>query len=463
MEQPKKDDERAPDVDKDQEVGVVALAKDPENGILPPENDTTTNSNKQSGTVQCLSKKTWVVLGIILVALVAVGVAVGVGVSVSGESDGDSDASREIAVADSPTSSGTTSSTSSGGDSGNGNQGSGKAGVVTAAEWNDLKNWDFWNDLVNSTEYNSMPSYWGFYHNNRISIVFDVDGEPLVDAEVQLFQNGQHEFTGHTDNTGRVELWVGLLQELDGLDPTTLSLKVNGNDIDVDLTLFEDKANTVTLDLDENNSNRVEIAFVVDATGSMSDELEFLKEDLKSVIERVEEQNNSLDIFTGAVFYRDQDDDYVTRESALTGNLDETVSFIGEQTASGGGDFPEAVHTALDKAINNLQWSSTAKARIAFLMLDAPPHYTPQVVSKMRELITQAAAKGIRIIPIAASGINKETEFLLRFIAITTNGTYVFITDDSGVGNPHLEASVGDFEVELLNDLLVRLIFEYSS
>ena len=139
------------------------------------------------------------------------------------------------------------------------------------------------------------------------------------------------------------------------------------------------------------------------------------------------------------------------------------IGFIDEQSANGGGDFPEAVHTALDKAFNSLQWSSTAKARIAFLMLDAPPHFTPQVVSKMQELIAQAAAKGIRIIPIAASGINKETEFLLRFIAITTNGTYVFITDDSGVGNPHLEASVGDFEVELLNDLLVRLIFEYSS
>lgn len=50
----------------------------------------------------------------------------------------------------------------------------------------------------------------------------------------------------------------------------------------------------------------------------------------------------------------------------------------------------------------------------------------------------------------------------MRFLAISTNGTYVFVTDDSGVGNPHLKPSVGQYEVEFLNDLMVRLINEYS-
>lgn len=50
----------------------------------------------------------------------------------------------------------------------------------------------------------------------------------------------------------------------------------------------------------------------------------------------------------------------------------------------------------------------------------------------------------------------------MRFLAITTNGTYVFITNHSGVGNEHLEPSVGEYEVEYLNDLLVRLINKYA-
>ncbi|MCB0845041.1 MAG: hypothetical protein KDE26_17455, partial [Bacteroidetes bacterium] len=59
-------------------------------------------------------------------------------------------------------------------------------------------------------------------------------------------------------------------------------------------------------------------------------------------------------------------------------------------------------------------------------------------------------------------GVNKETEFLMRFFALATNGTYVFITDDSGIGNDHLEPTVGDFEVEYLNELIIRLVKEYS-
>lgn len=166
-------------------------------------------------------------------------------------------------------------------------------------------------------------------------------------------------------------------------------------------------------------------------------------------------------MLTGSVFYRDEGDDYVTRVSAFTSNITTTLNFIKQQQASGGGDFPEAVHTALDKAVNNLQWSSTARTRILFLLLDAPPHYENNVITDLQKHIKDAAAKGIKVIPITASGIDKETEFLMRFLAVTTNGTYVFITNDSGVGNEHLEPTVGKYDVELLNNLMVRLINKY--
>jgi len=82
------------------------------------------------------------------------------------------------------------------------------------------------------------------------------------------------------------------------------------------------------------------------------------------------------------------------------------------------------------------------------------------VIETVQKAIENAATNGIKIIPITASGINKETEFLMRFSAIATNGTYVFITDHSGIGNDHLEPTVGDYEVEFLNNLMVRLINE---
>lgn len=50
----------------------------------------------------------------------------------------------------------------------------------------------------------------------------------------------------------------------------------------------------------------------------------------------------------------------------------------------------------------------------------------------------------------------------MRFMAISTNSTYVFITNHSGIGNDHLKPSIGQYEVEKLNDLIVRLIKKYS-
>ncbi|HEY8895198.1 MAG TPA: VWA domain-containing protein, partial [Niastella sp.] len=187
----------------------------------------------------------------------------------------------------------------------------------------------------------------------------------------------------------------------------------------------------------------------------------YLKTELLDVINQVKSTNSNYIIRTGAVFYRDEGDDYVTKRSDFTTNSNATLDFIRDQSAGGGGDFPEAVHTAVKEAVQQLAWSSRAKSRIMFLVLDAPPHDNDAVMATLAEQVKAAAKKGIRVVPITASGINKLTEYLMRQIAIATNGTYVFITNDSGIGNNHLEPTVGEFKVEYLNNLMVRLINQY--
>ena len=91
-----------------------------------------------------------------------------------------------------------------------------------------------------------------------------------------------------------------------------------------------------------------------------------------------------------------------------------------------------------------------------------PPHENPQVLASLQQSIRKAAAQGIRIIPITASGIDKSTEYLMRSMALATNGTYVFLTDDSGVGNAHIKPTTDKFDVERLNTLLVKLIAKYA-
>jgi hypothetical protein len=343
--------------------------------------------------------------------------------------------------------------------SGSGNQ----PGVITAGEWNDLNNWDFWLGILERDELDSIPLYWNYNTKNRIAVeVKNSSGYPAIDVLVKLQKNGQIVFTSRTDNQGKAELWPGLFEGNSQVNISEYALDINNGEIKITgLKLFGQGTNYATIQATIPATN-IDVAFVVDATGSMGDELEYLKVELVDVLSRVKSSNPGSTIRTGSVFYRDKGDDYVTRLSKFTNDHSTTVNFIKDQEAGGGGDWPEAVHSALGKAVKELAWSASAKTRLIFLVLDAPPHYEPDVTEEIQEYNRLAAENGIKIIPVTASGIDKGTELLMRFLAVSTNGTYVFITNHSGIGDEHLEPTVGEYEVEFLNDLMVRLINKYA-
>ena len=336
-----------------------------------------------------------------------------------------------------------------------------QGGLVTAGEWNDLDNWAFYQKTLMKEPFKGFPDDWQMYTNHRIAVALTAKNKPAANATVTLFRNDTPIWTAKTDNLGRAELWVGAFQKEKELNTALLRLKVNEQWVST-AAISETQVNRIALDETlPSPTNLVQIAFMVDATGSMGDELEFLKMDLKKVINEVQKTNTQLKISTGTVFYRDEGDEYVVKHSPFTEDINQTIEFISQQRADGGGDFPEAVDKALVQ-LNQLQWQPEARTRIAFLILDAPPHNKPAVISSIQYSVKTAAASGIKLIPVVASGIDKTTEFLMRFIAMYTNGTYVFITDHSGIGNKHLEPSVGEYQVEKLSDLMVRLIKKYS-
>ena len=350
-------------------------------------------------------------------------------------------------------------STTSTGDWGDGSpNGQFEPGVLTAGEWNDLNNWDFWNNLLSNQEYYEDVNKWNLKEIKRYSFLVADNNESLVaNAEISLLSNQVEVWKTKTDNKGKATLWSDL--ELDGL---TASVEFEETEeIVIDVIEYAEGINKVYLNKTIVNKKIIDIYFAVDATGSMGDEINYLKAELNNVIKRIKQNNPLLEMRFGSVFYRDEGDEYVTRPFNFTTDEASLISFISNQSADGGGDFPEAVHSALDIAITQNSWNHNASARIMFLLLDAPPHYTQEVISSLELNLIKAAEKGIKIIPITASGIDKATEYLMRSFAILTNGTYVFITDDSGVGNDHLEPTIGEFEVEKLNDLMVRLVGEY--
>ncbi len=330
-------------------------------------------------------------------------------------------------------------------------------GIMTAGEWNDLDNWEFWINLLRNQEYHEDVNRWKLKEITRYSfVVEDNKGSLVANAEISLISGGTEVWKSKTDNKGKATLWSDL--NLSGL---TARIKFEDTEEHMEAVDHTRGINKVYLDRSIENKKIIDICFAVDATGSMGDEINYLKAELKNVIVRIKQNNPALEMRFGSVFYRDEGDEYVTRPFQFTSDENSLVSFISGQSADGGGDYPEAVHSALDVAIMQNSWNSDASARILFLVLDAPPHYTQEVISSIEANIIRAAEKGIKIIPVTASGIDKSTEYLMRNFAILTNGTYVFITDHSGVGNAHLEPTIGEFEVEKLNDLLVRLVSEY--
>ncbi len=361
------------------------------------------------------------------------------------------------ASSDTGTSSGGATSSSGAWGSGNPN-GQFEPGILTAGEWSDLDNWEFWNNLLSNQEYYEDVNKWKLKKIKRHSfLVVDKNETVVANAEISLLSDQLVLWKTKTDNTGRATLWSNL--DLEGL--TAQVTYEDAREIVMQVKDYAAGVNKVQLDKSIVNKKIMDIYFAVDATGSMGDEIDYLKAELNNVIQRIKQNNPSLEMRFGSVFYRDEGDEYVTRPFNFTTDEASLISFISDQSATGGGDYPEAVHAAMDLAITQNSWNENASARIMFLILDAPPHYNQEVISSLELNIIHAAEKGIKIIPITASGIDKATEYLMRSFAILTNGTYVFITDDSGVGNPHLVPTIGDYEVEKLNDLMVRLVGKY--
>ncbi len=332
-----------------------------------------------------------------------------------------------------------------------------KSGQMTAGEWNDLHNWKDWMALLEEENYSIMMERHAIRPVDRYSvIVVNQENTVLANVPVQLLdERGGIVWETYTDNSGKAELWENVFAN----DQDAVAIKA-GSHITKDIVKIEEGSNTIVLKEDCSSPEKMDIVFVVDATSSMNDEIRYLKSELLDVIDRIEATNTDIDFNLGSVFYRDVKDEYLTRVSPLTSELEETVKFVGEQSSNGGGDNPEAVEVALEETLK-LTWREDA-LKLVFLILDAPPHEDDATMEKIRSQIKEAASRGIKLIPITASGIDRNTEFLMKFMAILTNGTYVFITDDSGIGNAHLDPVVEDYEVEKLNDCLVRLITLYS-
>ncbi|HYP77634.1 MAG TPA: VWA domain-containing protein [Polyangiaceae bacterium] len=184
----------------------------------------------------------------------------------------------------------------------------------------------------------------------------------------------------------------------------------------------------------------IDVAFILDSTGSMTEEIAAVKATIVKVAGGLRDSNVRIRI--GLVEFKDRGDPFVTRIYPMSTDLERFSAQVASVQAAGGGDTPESGNEALHVGIQQLAWSDAALARLAFLVGDAPPHLDyPQDYDYALEART-AAHRGIQIYTVAASGMDTLGQVVWRQVAQYTGATNLFVLrggagpQSTGAGDP---------------------------
>jgi hypothetical protein len=333
-----------------------------------------------------------------------------------------------------------------------------QSGILTAGEHDDLLNPELYAAYVNRTNLGQDIRALPRVDTTRVVTVkvSDRNGQPVPFADVKVTCSDGNSITMATQADGSAVFFPGL----DRLsERVTVSATKAGRAIATARPLLVvDAPGGQTVGLTANQlatrATKLDLMLVVDTTGSMGDEIRFLQAEMRSIISSITAKHRNLDIRVGFVFYRDLGDEYVTRTVTFDRDIGRAQGALAAQYATGGGDYPEAMDQALIRAVAQ-EWRPDA-VKSMLLVADAPPH--GDLFGRTWQAAEAARAKRIHITPVAASGVADEAEYAMRAMAAATQSRYLFLTDDSGVGNPHAPPAIDCYLVTRLDALVRRVV-----
>ena len=201
----------------------------------------------------------------------------------------------------------------------------------------------------------------------------------------------------------------------------------------------------------------VEVAFVLDTTGSMGDLIAGAKRKIWSIANTIVEINPNADIRMALVGFRDFGDDYVVKKFDLSADIQDLYGNLTRFNAAGGGDTPEAVNEALHEAVTQLSWQGEGN-KIIFLVGDSPPHMDYQGPKYAQ--IVKTARKNQILINAVQAGHNPETKRIWQSIAQFGNGEFIQLPQNGGkvvvIETPY------DTEIKILQDKIDKTVIPYG-
>jgi hypothetical protein len=297
------------------------------------------------------------------------------------------------------------------------------------------------------------------------STVFTVTGSnglPVLDAAIEFRAVGSDETIVTLRTTADGSVRFAPVAMAAGATDLTAVVRVGETSLDVE---FELGAAHVDVAVDApggvDGSVPLDIHFVLDATGSMDDEISRLRDNMTSVANQIASLPSEPDVRFGMTVYRDEGDLFVTRTFDLTSDLESFLDALADVRAEGGGDYPEALDEALADALEKPEWRRDGAVELMFLIADAPPQVGRAVQQPATATALAAAQAGVKIFPVAASGTDDQAEYVMRELAFLTGGRFVFLS--YGVGGAtatgeRTDITADDYDELPLDALVVRLV-----
>jgi hypothetical protein len=294
---------------------------------------------------------------------------------------------------------------------------------VRAGEWDDNANF---RDFMRWLDTERAPSVAAFdLRSRRFVVVRDASGKPVPSCPVEI-AGGSGSVQLLTTSSGRSLLFP--FADRLGSAPLTATARCEGASVTQSFDAAPGDA-VVTLTLPEPRAidpePTLDVAFVLDTTGSMSEEIVALRDTLGRVASALGKLNVRPRV--GLVEYKDRGDEYVTRLHPMTTDVAGLEQRIAGLAASGGGDTPEHVNEAVRVAVRRLAWRPSSLARLVFLIGDAPPHLDYSGDEGYAAAVLDASHRGIQIYSIAASGMDGVGQVVFRQMAQLTGGTHMFV------------------------------------
>lgn len=333
---------------------------------------------------------------------------------------------------------------------------------LTAGEIDDNARWDAY--LAYLANY-TAPDVLRLDVSQRHDIIV-VDGaeRPLLGVELIIEANQQEIARLTTGSNGRSTLYPRPFATQPAQAYTITAIAADGSRQTVSGNANAAEWRIVIPTASQPTATQLDVLLLLDATGSMADEIDELKSNIRAIASQIATLPSQPNVQWSLIAYRDRGEAFEQQIVPFSSDLNAFAVALDNTEAAGGGDYAEDVQGALAGALAQFAGQNGRQAvKLIFLVADAPPHLDYADQPSYATLLPQASALGVKIYPLASSGLDAQGEYIFRQWAQWTNGRFLFLTDSedgSGAAGDTTSLSVtnANYTVANLDTLILNII-----